>query len=504
MLTNQVFMSKTVRLMERKHAAGHGGNCYDLMERAGAVLVRQLLSALPEPPRLVWIFAGKGNNGGDGYVAARLLKEHGIAYRLFAIGNPHPGTEADAACENFKRAGGVIEQQLPEPGAARPDTVIDALLGTGIDSAPRAPFDEWILFINSIHAFTAAVDVPSGLNADSGVVPGACVKAQLTVCMLALKPGLLTGQGVDYCGKVVLEDLDCKPETEMNSLLQEAGQRPMQQCCYEDIRDFLPLRRPSSHKGDAGKVLIVGGAKGFGGAAILCSMAALRSGAGLVKVALDPINIPALNAACPEIMSADFTDDEILEQALGWADCVAIGPGLGLSERSHQLVRRIASAKVPLICDADALNIMAQDEIEITGNEHVLTPHPGEAGRLLKCSATEINRDRLGSAWKLYQHCGGCVLLKGAGSVICDGQRLNIIREGSPAMASGGMGDVLTGIIAAYMAQGLPPEKALLAAACVHGRAGSLAGLAGLIGTAASDLLPHIRSLTNGKQIALS
>lgn len=493
-----VLSSHTVRLVEQEYARSHGGHCYTLMERAGAGVLRRLLKAVPHP-HLVWIFAGKGNNGGDGYVVARLLKEQGIAHRVFAVGKPHPGTEANAACENFRQAGGFIEYGLPEDGATRPDAIVDALLGTGIDSAPRAPFDEWILFINRTHAFTLSIDVPSGLNADSGQAPGDCVSAQLTVAALALKPGLFTGQAPDYCGQVVLEDLGLNLNSDpgLTELISRSGQLPMLQRTYEEILDDLPVRQPSSHKGDAGRVLIIGGAEGYGGAAVLASMAALRAGAGLVKAVIDPVNIPALNAACPEIMTADASDASAVSAALNWADCIAIGPGLGQSEAALSLVKQVMAQGKSTVYDADALNLMARHQLRPEGSLHILTPHPGEAARLLGQSVPEINADRLDSARRLQDRYGGCVLLKGAGSIICDGRRLNIIREGSPAMASGGMGDVLTGLTAAFLAQGLAPKMAILAAACVHGRAGALAGQSGIIGTAASDLLPFIRRLVN-------
>ncbi len=499
MLAMPVLSSKAVRRLEQEYAAAHGGHCYALMELAGAGLVRQLLRVRAQP-RLVWIFVGKGNNGGDGYVAARLLREQGIAHRVFALGSPHPGTEAAEACRRYQEAGGYIETDLPEEQAPHPDVIIDALLGTGITAAPRPPLDEWILCINRTHAFTLAVDVPSGLNADSGAVPGDCVTAQLSVCMLALKPGLFTGEGVDYCGEVVLEDLGLAgggSSAAVSAARSALNELPTWQRTYEDMLDDLPQRLPSSHKGDAGKVLIVGGAKGFGGAACMAAQAALRAGAGLIKVALDPCNIAALNAACPEIMTVDFSDETAFAQALSWADCVALGPGLGRSAQAQTLTERCLSCARPLVIDADALNIIAVSKLTVPGHDHILTPHPGEAARLLNCSVSAVNADRLGSARALQQRWGGIVLLKGAGSIVCDGRRLDIIREGSPAMASGGMGDVLTGLCAAYVAQGLAPKLALLAAACVHGRAGALAGRDGIIGTKATDLLPFIRRLTN-------
>lgn len=498
-LPHQVFNSAQVKAMEQEYAAAHGGNCFELMLLAGQGAFERIGRFCPQA-KLVWVFVGRGNNGGDGYVVASLLRRAGIACRVFATGRPHEHSEAFLACSQFLQDGGKVEYALPSREDRQPDVVVDALLGTGISSAPRSPVDEWILFINRTQTFTLSVDVPSGLNADTGECPGDCVRADVTVCMLALKPGLFTGEAVDYTGRVELADFGFDSARWFGRLQQidKAPPLPLLQRTCEDIADDLPVRVPSSHKGDAGKVLIIGGAKDYAGAAIMCARAALRAGAGLVKVALDPANVSALNAACPEIMSVDFTDAKSMAAALEWADVIAAGPGLGQGALARELVVQTAGTGKDAVFDADALNILASLQLKPAGDRHILTPHPGEAARLLECSVAEINADRLQAAFGLQQRFGGVALLKGAGSVVCDGKRLTLIREGSPAMASGGMGDVLTGVAAAYMAEGLGPCTALICAACVHGRAGFLAGQqGGVIGTAATDLLPYIRQLTN-------
>lgn len=498
-----LYSSAQVKALERDYAAAHGGSCAELMELAGKAAVDELVLRMPLRGT-VWIFAGRGNNGGDGYVAARLLAGMGYVVRLFAIGSVHPGTEAEQAAAAFAAAGGEAEFVLPEPEeveACPPDCIIDALLGTGLASAPREPAASWINYINTLPGFKLSIDVPSGINADTGEAPGACIRADRTVCMLALKPGLFTASGPDCAGEVVAAalGLDARACYERYIPFKGEGTLPCFLCHYEDIMPALPVRRPACHKGENGRVLIAGGARGYAGAAMISAMAALRTGAGLIKAAVSQCNITALNARCPEVMSAELDDEEDFARALKWADVAAVGPGLGQSTTALARVQTALNWDRPVVFDADALNLIAEHGLETRSSaERVMTPHPGEAARLLHCSTAEINADRMRSAEKLQQRYGGVVLLKGAGTVICDGSMVVIIDEGSASMASGGMGDALTGVIAALRAQGLPLMQAVVCAAAVHGRAGTKAARDGLIGTAATDLLPCIRRLING------
>ncbi len=494
-----VFATCEIKLIEQSYAREHNGHCYDLMEKAGAAVFERIMALAPRP-KSVWVFCGHGNNGGDGYVVGALLTEHRVPFRLFAVGTPRDGTEAYTACEYFKSLGGKIETELPKGGDEAPEVAVDALLGTGISSAPRAPICEWIQFINRLKCRTVAVDIPSGVAADTGLVPGDAVRAALTVSMIALKPGLLTGDAVDYVGKVECDSLgvDTAPFYGLNVAENEEAPLPVTVRTYEDITDTLPKRDLSCNKGENGKLLIIGGAVGMAGAAIICGLGALRSGAGLVKVATQLSNVPAFNACEPTLMTADINDDKALQQALEWADVVAVGPGLSQGVRAQSILPRLTEMDIPLVYDADALNLLAKAP-DFCDNR-VLTPHPGEAARLLKCSVDKIAENRPAAAYKLQQRYGGVVLLKGAGTVICNGKRLTIIREGSPAMAVGGMGDLLTGILGSLLGQGLTPYQAAVAAAAIHGRAGKLAGeQGGVNGTLPRDLLKYVRRLCNGQ-----
>ncbi|WP_281710550.1 NAD(P)H-hydrate dehydratase [Anaerobiospirillum succiniciproducens] len=504
-LPHQVFTTQEIRLIEQDHAQNNNGHCYDLMEKAGRTVFEQMLSVNTHP-KMVYVLVGKGNNGGDGYIVAAYLHKSRIPYRLFAIGVPKQDAEAYIAYSYFCKIGGKAEFELPDPDeeAERgysPDIVIDALLGTGLESPPRDEMGKWIDFINNTRAYIISVDIPSGINADTGQVYTECVNANKTICMLGLKPGLVTGDAVDYVGEILVFNLGI----DVNSFhgkysaidTDGASYLPIFVTTYEDIIADLPMRSISSHKGDSGRLLIIGGDKGYGGAIHICGLAAARTGAGLIKVATDEENIISLHATRPELMTVNFRDYAAVKEAIDWADAIAIGPGLGTGSNAEKLLDLVTASNKPCIADADALTIMAKQGMTYS-KRMVLTPHPGEAARLLATTNDKINEDRYHAVYILQQRCGGVVLLKGAGTLICDGKSIIVVHEGSPAMASGGMGDLLTGIIASLRAQGLTLMQSTVAGACVHGRAGTVSGEnSGIIGTLASDLLPYIRYLVN-------
>ncbi len=494
-LPYQVFTTEQVKSLEAIYAQGHNGHCYDLMERAGKRVFSEILR-LNKKPSMVWIFCGRGNNGGDGYIVASLLKEQGITHRVFAMGIPHTNTEANLAFEYYLSLGGNIEFDLPENFTVPPEITVDAILGTGIKSAPKEDAAEWILFVNDLGGFKISIDIPSGVIANTGMVPGNCINADLTVCMLGLKPGLFTSDAVDYTGKVVFDSLNVSTDHFYNQISHQ--EIPLRRLGYEDIIANLPKRVTSSNKGDSGKVLLIAGSLGMGGAALISGIGALRAGAGLVKIATDLHNVSAINSCRPELMTINIFDEEALVQAINWADVIAVGPGLGQGLEVSQILENLNGVRKPVIVDADALNLISKG-LDLYLERMVITPHPGEAARLLGTSASEINADRINAACRLYERYGSTVLLKGAGTIVYDGKRITIISEGSPAMATGGMGDLLTGMIASLCAQGLSLSQATCVAAVIHGRAGSMASKeAGVIGTLPLDLAPYIRLLVNG------
>lgn len=495
-LPYQMFKTCEVRVIEKAHAQRAGGDCYDLMQKAGRALARAVRARLPGA-RLVWVFAGRGNNGGDGYAAASELMGQGLGVRLFAAGALHEGSEARRARDDFISQGGIVETLLPGRDDPRPDAIIDALLGTGVREAPRSPVYEWIMLINSSRSHVISADVPSGLNADTGCAPGECVRADCTVCMLALKPGLFTGEAVDYCGEILCDSLgvDIKPFCDRSI----TGGEPLLRQAYADIVPDLPQRLRSCNKGDNGKVLIIAGSRGMGGAAAIAGAGALRAGAGLVKIACDPACATMINCVHPELMTVDFTDDAAVRQALSWCGTVAAGPGLSTSPRARALVRMALDSGRDCVLDADALNIIAAMPPEAMPSR-IITPHPGEAARLLGCTVAKVEADRIEAARELQSRYGGVALLKGAGTVVCDGRRTTVISGGSPALASGGMGDLLTGIISALLAGGLTKSQAAVFGACIHARAGEMAEAEyGAAGTLPTDLEGYVRRLANGR-----
>ncbi|MGN0894040.1 MAG: NAD(P)H-hydrate dehydratase [Succinivibrio sp.] len=508
----EVFTSDEIKLIEEDHARNFNGHCFDLMQKAGRAVFDLLINRYPNAKE-VWIFCGKGNNGGDGYIVANLLLENSIRHRVFATGIPHEDTEARVAYEYYLRQGGCVESDLPNHGQLpsdgvisykAPDVIVDALLGTGIESAPHGQVTNWIAYINKLNTNTVSIDVPSGVDSDTGSVPGICVCADISVCMLGLKAGLLTGDAVDYAGEVVYDSLgvDVRPYYEQFDYAATRYPLPIVKVEYEDIRAELPERFPSCCKSDNGKVLIVAGSLGFGGAAIICGKGALRSGAGLVKVALDKENYQALLSVHPELMTADLNDPKAILKSASWADVIAVGPGLGTDERAASILAHLDDiADKYLVYDADALTLLSMYEQNYYHENRIITPHPGEAARLLNCSVDEVNSDRLSACYKLWQKYGGVVLLKGAGSIVCDGKCLTIINEGSPALATGGSGDLLTGIIASLSAQGLSLEMSAVVGACVHAKAGELCALNyGTIGCLPTDVSLYVMELINGRK----
>ena len=481
-LSQGLWSTEQIRSRERRWAEREGQPLYALMERAGLALCTYACSHWPAS-NCWWIFVGPGNNGGDGYVLARLARERGLEPVVIAARAPDQlKGDARTAADSWLAAGGEVwlaepfDQALFPP----PDLVVDALLGTGV-STPLAPLlTKIVATINELAAPVLAVDLPSGLNGDTGRIMGAAVRATRTLTFIGIKQGLLTADGVDVTGQLDCEPLGVMPDEEIHPAAWRLD--------YPVLQSLLTPRQRSSHKGSHGKVLLVGGECGMQGAIVLAGKACLRAGAGLVRVSQHPA-LPPVSLYQPELMSLQEEDDG------GWASVRVIGPGLGQGEWGRQQFARHLTEQLPLVLDADGLNWLAQSPRH--QDNWVLTPHPGEAARLLGCSIAEIEADRFAAVRALQQRYGGVVLLKGAGTLIHDGERLALCNEGNPGMASGGMGDLLSGIIAALLAQGWSATLATWLGAVIHGEAADLAAADGERGMLASDLLPFIRKLVN-------
>ncbi|SLM64729.1 MULTISPECIES: bifunctional ADP-dependent NAD(P)H-hydrate dehydratase/NAD(P)H-hydrate epimerase [Dickeya] len=493
-LPEPVFSSEWVRREESRAAQESGTSLDGLMQRAGEAAFHLVCEQYPAARHWL-ILCGHGNNGGDGYVVARLANAAGIVVTVVSCPGERPlPPQAQGAYQAWRAAGG---EELTA-GARWPQTVdviIDALLGTGLTRAPRAPYDALIAEANRHPAPVVALDVPSGLNAQTGACHGEVIVAAHTLTFIALKPGLLTGEARNVVGQCHYHALGL----EAWLALQPAS---IHRFDVFSLPRWLKPRRATAHKGEHGRLLVIGGDEGTGGAIFMAGEAALRSGAGLVRVLTHRTYLAALLVARPELMVQELTA-ETLRVGLEWADVVVIGPGLGLREWGKNALRSVENCNKPMLWDADALNLLAISPHK--RQNRVLTPHPGEAARLLNCRIADIESDRLLAAQQLVKRYGGVVVLKGAGTVLASAAgEMAIADVGNPGMASGGMGDVLSGMIGAMLAQGLSMYDAACAGCVAHGAAADgLAHLRGTRGMLATDLMAVLPQYVNPERISL-
>jgi NAD(P)H-hydrate epimerase len=491
-LPTLVYRTAAVRAADRYAIEVLGIPGYTLMTRAGEAALSALRGQWPLARRVL-VLAGPGNNGGDGYVVARYARAAGLEVTVSApAGLPASGDAARAAAD-WRGAGGAV---LPWAAALleRAELVVDALLGTGLARAVGAPFAEVIGAVNSSGRPVLALDVPSGLDADSGQVLGVAVRATLTITFVGLKPGFFLGAGPEHVGRLVCDDLD------VGGVAFAAAAPTLRRIQEADLRALLPRRARTAHKGVNGHVLLVGGGPGMPGAARLAGEAALRAGAGLVTVATWPAHAAALAAGRPELICLPTESAADLAAPLAAADVVAVGPGLGRTRWAEELLAAVLAAGKPVIVDADALNLLAARPSSC--GHWCLTPHPGEAARLLGTDVAAVQADRLAAVHALADRYGGVAVLKGAGTLVAAGTDAPWVCErGNPGMAAAGMGDVLTGVIAAIAAQQPDPLAALGKAAAVgvlvHAQAGDLAARGGERGILASDLIAQLPACVN-------
>jgi hydroxyethylthiazole kinase-like uncharacterized protein yjeF len=484
-----LYTAAQVRELDRRTIEDAGIPGYTLMTRAGAACWQALRDNWPGARR-VSVVCGTGNNGGDGYVVARLARAAGLQVQLLQLGDAaHIRGDAARARQDFLAAGGQVVA-FGQAGLEAPDVIVDAMLGTGLERPLGGMWLEAALAINASGCPVLAVDIPSGLLADSGHVPGEAVRANLTVTFIGRKQGLYTGLGPDYVGAVCFHDLEVPAQVRSQvpaGALLHAGP------CLEGLGG---PRRRTAHKGNFGHVLAIGGGPGMAGAVRLAGEAALRTGAGLVTLATHPQHATVIAAHCPELICHPVADARQLRPLLAHAGVVVIGPGLGKSGWAKMLLACALEARLPLVVDADALNLLAADSIRRDNWIH--TPHPGEAGRLLQQTTATVQADRFAAARAIQERYAGSVVLKGAGSIICNGAGpLAVCAAGNPGMASAGMGDVLSGVIGGLLAQGMPLAGAALAGVCLHACAGDRAARGGERGLLARDVMAELRPLLN-------
>lgn len=499
-MSRWVYKPDDVRELDRIAIEEQGIPGYELMTRAGRAAFAAVCKRYPQ--RRHWlVLCGSGNNGGDGYVIARLALEQDMPVTLIALSDPQKlKGDAAVAWQDFVAAGGAVQAWSGPGDLQGAEIIVDALLGTGLMRDLAGDYREAVETLNAFAAANEvpvlAVDIPSGLSGLTGRVMGAATCADITATFVGLKQGLFLADGPDRAGEIVYDDLGIRP-------VSTARVMPtMQIFAAKQFAALMPARQRTGHKGDYGHVLIVGGNTGMAGAARLAGEAALRSGAGLVSVATRAANVSAIVEGRPELMCRGVEDHRELEPLLARATVVAVGPGLGQDQWARDVFARVLAADTPLILDADALNLLAESPQQ--RDNWILTPHPGEAARLLGVSTADIQADRLGSLARITATFGGCALLKGHGTLISRQGMTSppwLIRGGNPGMATAGMGDVLTGVTAAVYAQcakkAAPSDEIAAAAAWLHATAGDRAAARGERGLIAGDLFAELRQCLN-------
>jgi NAD(P)H-hydrate epimerase len=481
-LPQQVYRAAQVRELDaRLIAAGTSG--YELMQRAAHAGWRALRQQWPAAGCLT-VLAGRGNNAGDGYLIAALAQRAGWQVQVLAVGAPAQ-LQGDAQRAHAEAlASGVVIQPWSECAPLQ-GVLVDALLGTGLQGAVREPYAQAIRLANASDLPIVAVDIPSGLCADTGCELGVAIRASLTVTFVGLKLGLFTGAGPDRVGRLEFAELQADP-------LVRGAVAAVAERLAAGALSKLPPRRRTTHKGQLGHLLVIGGDRGFAGAALLAAESALRAGAGLVSLATRGEHVAAALARRPELMCAPVASANQLCPLVAAADVLVVGPGLGQMAWGRSLLSAAINGSQVQVWDADALNLLAAGQASLPAGA-VLTPHPGEAARLLGCSAAQVQADRPAAAQELARRYQAVIVLKGAGTLIASPQgQLAVCSNGHPAMAGAGFGDVLAGLIGALLAQGLPAYAAACLAVWLHARAGEQLALLGR-GMAASDLLPAIR-----------
>ena len=491
-LPRALYTAKQVQGFDRLAIGQFGVPGLTLMERAGKAAFDLMRKRWPQASR-VTVLAGTGNNGGDGFVVARLARDAGLQARVLQMGDPQRlGGDAAENAERWRASGGEWRnfEKVPEDS----ELIVDALLGTGLERAVDGAWAQAIAAANSHRAPCLAIDLPSGLHADTGAVLGTAIRAEATISFIGLKLGLFTGEGPACTGEIFFDGLEVPAAVFASSVLTARRIDWASQ-----LQGFRPRSR-TAHKGHFGHVLVVGGNHGMGGAARLAAEAALRVGSGRVSLATRPCHVSAVLAARPEVMVHGLEDPHDLRALLRQASVVVIGPGLGQDDWATGLWAAAYEADRPLVVDADALRLLATEPAH--RDDWVLTPHPGEAAALLAICTAELNTQRHDTALQLQRRYGGSIVLKGAGSIVASAGSVPaaVCSDGNPGMASAGMGDVLSGVIGGLLAQGFDIREAAESGVCAHAAAADRAALeSGERGLLAGDVIDCLRGLVNSK-----
>lgn len=485
-----IYQTQQIREMEALAQERFGLSETVMMQRAGHAALDFLLRRWPHAQKIA-VFCGGGSNGGDGYVLAQYANERHIRVTIYQVGTqdhlPTVAKEAMRACQKMN----IPMHDLAETTSLEnADVIVDAICGIGAEIPMRENVVAAIEKMHHARLPILALDIPTGIHADTGEILGSAIHAAATITFIGLKLGLLTGSGTAHTGELAVNELQFPAE--LFSYIEPVAEKIQ----LTAFANYLKPRPRDWHKGLSGRVLVIGGEVGFSGAPRMAAEAALRIGAGLVSVATHPENAIAMNANCPEIMCHGIKDANELVALMTKADVLVIGPGLGKSAWANALWEAVKQTDLPVVVDADALNILA--EKPCTKDQWILTPHPGEAGRMLQMTAQQIQADRLTAVKEINRQYGGVSVLKGAGTLIVSPNSLPALCDkGNPGMATAGMGDVLSGVIGGLIAQGLPLGDAAKLGVLVHAMAGDLAAKDGERGMIATDLMQYLRRLAN-------
>jgi len=488
-LPEYLYTAQAVRQLDSLAINQFNLSGYELMKRAGKALFRHLQNRYPLAKKIL-LLCGSGNNAGDGYVVAKLAQQAGLDVSVVSLLDPKK-LQGDARTA-WKDWHSMSHQPVRFSASLlqSADVVVDALLGTGLDRDVEGEWAEIINTVNTSSRPVIAVDIPSGLNADTGRIAGTAIQARSTLSFIGLKQGLFTHHGVDCCGEIQFDDLGVPAE------VYEQQPPQAELLDWSRLRLQLKNRLYSSHKHQCGHVLVLGGDLGMPGAARMAAEGALRTGAGLVTVVSHAAHTDVLLAGRPELMVCPSDDGHLASDLLHSASALVIGPGMKDSAWSRNLLSAALASPLPKLVDAGALRLLSEDDAR--RDDWILTPHPGEAAALLGEATADIQNSRFTSVELLQQTFGGQVILKGAGSLLQSPDALpQLCPYGNPGMATAGMGDVLSGVIGSLLAQGYAPAQAARLGLCMHSLAADMAARDGIAGLLASDLFVPLRQLVN-------
>jgi ADP-dependent NAD(P)H-hydrate dehydratase / NAD(P)H-hydrate epimerase len=484
-----LYRATQVRELDRIAIADMGVSGVCLMERAGSAAFNLLQTKWPEARRII-VICGIGNNGGDGYVLARLAFLAGYDVTVLQLGDISKLKGDAKTVFDAMNEVGLSVQVFAEKKLTVVDVVVDALLGIGLDREVKGEWKQVIAAINRCACAILSLDIPSGLHADTGNIMGEAVCAHATISFIGLKQGLFTADGPGCCGEIYFDDL------RVPAAIYKQIKSHITRLDYHIVAPNLTKRHRTAYKGDFGHVLCIGGDLGMMGAVRLAAEGALRVGAGKVSVATRSQHIAAVNIGRPELMCHGVEDEADLLPLLARVNVVAIGPGLGLSAWGQSLLHSLKNLDKPIVVDADGLNLLGEQPFRFKNS--IITPHAGEAARLLQTEVVEIQHDRFAAVQSLQLRFGGVCILKGAGSLVADTKgNISVCTAGNPGLAVGGSGDVLTGVIAGLLAQGFNSVDAARLGVCLHGCAGDKAAKYGERGMLPSDLFDWLRSCAN-------